>query len=103
MKVFVTELLKYLDKKEMVQAFADWKYEAPPLTGKFLKEQNCPDGVVMGRVRLILLEKWIDSRFQLSQDELGRLIPEVLDGLKDFIAEMANKKAAPGKRKHVKN
>lgn len=100
LRLFVLELIKYLDKKEMVDELSNWKCPIPPITGKFLMDRNCPDGAVMGKVRQALISKWIDSRFQMSQMELGASIPGVLEGLKDFIAETANKRSG-GKRKHV--
>lgn len=99
LKLFVLELLKYLNKQDIVEKFRDWKCPVPPLSGKFLKDNNCPDGVAMGRVRQILIGKWIDSRFKLTQDDLGGLIPGILDSLKEFIAEQANKRTGSGKRK----
>lgn len=93
------ELLKYLNKSEIVSAFDKWSMPAPPLSGQFLKEQKCPDGMVMGKVRQILVDKWIDSRFVLTQEDLGELIPEILVSLKEFIAE--NDKKQSGKRKRV--
>lgn len=102
-KVYVSELLKYLDKKDIMNEFNNWNRPIMPISGKYLLEHNCPGGLVMGKVRQALLCKWIDSRFQLTQDELGALIPGVLESLKDFIEETANKKSS-GKRKHtVKN
>lgn len=93
------ELLRYHNKSEIVSAFDLWSMPTPPLSGQFLKEHKCPDGLVMGRVRQILVEKWIDSRFVLTRDDLGELIPEALDSLKEFIAE--NDRKQSGKRKRV--
>lgn len=97
LKNYVLELLKYLDRKEMLTEFEKWNCPVVPITGKYLLQRNCPDGVVMGRVRQILLQKWIDSRFTLTQEELGDMLPAVLESLQDFIAEIASKKS--GKRK----
>lgn len=99
LKAFVIELLKYHNKVDLVEEFTNWEIPVAPLSGQFLKSQQCPDGLVMGKVRQILLDKWIDSRFTLDQSELGKEIPEVLDSLKDFIAEEAEKRS--GKRKRV--
>lgn len=86
----------------MVEEFSKWTPATPPLSGKFLKDNHCPDGVIMGRVRQELVTKWIDSSFQLQQDDLGKLIPQVLDNLKDFIASIKEKQSS-GKRKFAKN
>lgn len=99
LKAFVVELLKYHNKEDLAKEFSDWSIPVPPLSGQFLKSQQCPDGLVMGKVRQILLDKWIDSRFELQQDAMAEEIPGVLESLKDFIAENVNKKL--GKRKHV--
>lgn len=101
LKLFVLELVKYLNKKEMVDELSNWKCPVAPITGKFLKDHNCPDGAVMGKVRQTLVGKWIDSRFQMSQEELATHIPAVLESLQDFIAEIANKRSGGGKRKHA--
>lgn len=102
LKAFSLELLKYFNKPDLMNALADWKIPQPPLSGQFLKDNNCPDGKVLGRVRQILVEKWIDSRFELSQEELGKFIPDILESLKDFIEdERLQLQQRSVKRKHV--
>lgn len=98
LKLFVIELLKYHNRGDMVDELSKWKCPMPPINGKFLKDLSCPEGKVMGRVRQLLVEKWIDSRFTLTQDDLRGLYPMVIESLKGFIEEEANKRSS-GKRK----
>lgn len=103
LKMFVLELLKYLNNKDMVQELKDWKCPVPPISGKFLKDHNCPDGKVMGKVRQTLIENWIDSRFRLTEAELAKLIPGILEGLKDMIEEQSKRSGGKRKLSAVKN
>lgn len=79
----------------------DWTIPVAPIGGQFLKDHKCPEGKVMGKVKEILIDKWIDSRFQLGPEALGKLMPEILESLKDFIAQNASPQQRSTKRKHV--
>lgn len=98
LKAFVVELLKYHNKVDLVNEFSNWNLPVPPLGGRFLKAHHCPDGLVMGKVKQILMDKWIDSRFTMQEGELAKDIPGILESLKDFIAEIETKKSAKRKR-----
>lgn len=97
-KPFTVQLLKYLNKSDWADQMERWIIPLSPITGAWLKEHQCPDGVVMGLVKKMLTDKWIDSNFLLTGDDLKLELPECIEQAQEKVktSPQAN---ARGKRK----
>lgn len=68
----VVELLKYQGKPDMAEELLQWEIPKFPVDGKALQgpPHNMPPGKGLGKVLKNLKERWVQSRFTLSKDEL---------------------------------
>lgn len=65
-KDFVSELAKLKNLNDV----SSWKKPIFPVTGKDLMDLGVKPGPGMGRVLADLKKRWVDSRFQLSKEDL---------------------------------
>lgn len=96
-KVAILELLKYNDQHELLAKLKDWSIPRFPLNGPTLLANGCPPGKDMGIVQTKLRDLWKDSSFALTQDELLKQLPEVVNAM------VKAKPSPPKKRKEAKN
>lgn len=76
---FVEELLKYSGCFEMYQKLKDEKIPTFPVTGKMLKDKNCPGGKKMGIIMSNLKMIWAEEDFKTSQEDLLEVhLPKIL-------------------------
>jgi hypothetical protein len=77
---WVRELLKYRDDMILLNEFDQWTLPKFPVKVKMLKEKGVPNGKILTLVIYALKDRWVESDFQLSSDELiCDVLPEILD------------------------
>lgn len=75
----VVELLKYKGNERIAKAISEWTPPKLPVTGKDLVDHNLKKGPLFARTLEELRRRWIDSDFELSNEELRKQIPEVVE------------------------
>ena len=70
LKEHVTEVLNYCGRVDDVRVIEQWKVAVFPVNGTDLKRINIPSGAVMGRMLRQMKDKWVDSYYTLTKDEL---------------------------------
>ena len=77
---WVREVIKYRDDTFLLNEFDQWTLPRFPVNGRMLKEKGVPGGKILGSVINALKNKWVESDFELSSDELiSKVLPEILD------------------------
>ena len=66
----VTEVLRYCGRDRDAKVIEQWTIPVLPVTGKDLKEAGLQAGPQMGRTLKFIKEKWKDSFYCLSKQEL---------------------------------
>lgn len=74
---WIGEVLKY-NNSPLLAEFLKWQVPKFPVSGTTLKEHGVASGRVMGYVLNQLKGKWAESNFTLSECELVKYIPDVL-------------------------
>ncbi len=69
-KEHVTEVLKYCGRVDDACVIGQWEMAVFPVNGADLKRINIPSGPVMGRMLRQMKDKWRDSCYTLTKDEL---------------------------------
>lgn len=80
MKELVCELLRYRGAVDLLEEFSKWQPQRFPVSGDMLKP-HVKHGKLMGSVITRLKEEWLDSNFELSGEELLKLVPHILEEL----------------------
>ncbi|XP_067000884.1 CCA tRNA nucleotidyltransferase 1, mitochondrial [Anabrus simplex] len=78
---YVRQTLRYRGDKQLLDEFNQWTVPKFPVNGNMLRANGVPGGKAMGAVLQKLKEKWIDSDFTSTSEELEKFIPEILDTL----------------------
>lgn len=66
----VVELLHYCDRPELASELEEWKVPKFPVNGRDLLSTGFKSGPALGRLIRQLQDKWKDSYFTLSKEEL---------------------------------
>ena len=66
----VIELLHYCGRLEYARQLGDWEIPHMPMTGKHLLNAGIKSGPEMGRLVRLAKEKWKESRYTMTCDEL---------------------------------
>ena len=66
----VLEVLHYAGQHEMCEHLQEWPIPSLPVNGRDLKEAGIPVGPEFGRLLRRLHEKWKESYFTLTKEEL---------------------------------
>ena len=66
----VTELLHYSGRGEVAEELQKWQVPSCPINGGHLKKVGIKPGPEFGRILKELTEKWKESSFTLSEEEL---------------------------------
>ncbi|GJQ79227.1 hypothetical protein Trydic_g5471 [Trypoxylus dichotomus] len=85
---WIAEVLKY-NNSSLLTDFLEWEVPKFPISGATLKEYGVSSGKTMGFVLNELKEIWANSNFSLSEDELMKLIEQVIQQ----VEEKKNKKS----------
>ncbi|XP_060527759.1 CCA tRNA nucleotidyltransferase 1, mitochondrial isoform X2 [Cylas formicarius] len=75
-KNYVKEVLKY-NNSSYLNEFESWNIPKFPISGAMLKNEGVESGRLMGFVMQELKNRWADSDFSISVEELLKYIPEV--------------------------
>ncbi len=98
LKEWIIQTLLYDgDKAEMLNLLRGWEPPRFPVSGSDLKEAGVPPGPAIGLCLTKLKERWLDSDFRLTKEELFENLEHVTD---EVIKEMPSKSSPKGiKRK----
>jgi tRNA nucleotidyltransferase (CCA-adding enzyme) len=77
-KEWVCEVLKYRCASALLCEFEQWTVPRFPLNGNILKEKGVPGGKVLGLVVHTLKQKWAESDFSMSAEEMLQQLPYIL-------------------------
>jgi len=78
----VTELLKYKGHTDTLAAIQAWDMPKCPVNGLDLQKLDLRKGPVFAKLLNEVREKWIESDFQSTQEELIEMIPGLLKDIK---------------------
>lgn len=78
-KAILQEFIKYIGRKELLTEFDATEFPKMPISGPDLIEAQVPKGRVMGILSDMLKERWKESNFQLTKDQLMNMIPDLID------------------------
>ncbi len=70
LKEHVIEVLRYCGRRDDADYITEWKIPVLPVTGNDLIEAGVPTGSKMGKVLKLIKEKWKDSYYSLTREEL---------------------------------
>jgi len=99
-RLFLEQVLKYRGETELLQEFQDWTIPRFAVTGNHLKEAGCPQGKIMSLVLSELKDRWKQSDFTVTAEELICQIPSVLDNIDvKQMQELSSPKSKKKKRK----
>lgn len=73
-KSLIASLFEYQGKMLLASKFGDWNPPVFPITGDDLKSSGLTPGPEMGRMLTLLKNKWVDSNFKLTKEELLNFI-----------------------------
>lgn len=90
---FIQETLKYRGDLEVLQEFCQWEMPRFPVTGQDMKEAGIPPGRSVGMVLEGLKEKWMDSEFNMTREQLIQVeLPQVMDSVSERMRTPSKKK-----------
>ena len=89
---YIEEVMKYRGETELLTEWLQWKPPLFPIGGKDLKEQGCPPGKIYSLLLDVLKNRWKESDFTMTRDELLVLLPSVME---DVMTLKKNKKSSP--------
>lgn len=81
LKEFVCELFKYLDEKDHLETFKEWNIPKFPVSGYTLINIGLEKGPKVAKVLGPLKKAWVESNFTLTEDELIKIVPSLLENL----------------------
>ena len=99
-RLFLEQVLKYRGDTELLREFQAWTIPRFAVTGNHLKEAGCPQGRIMAVVLTELKDRWKQSDFTVSAEELVSQIPSVLDSID--IKQMQELSSPKSKKKKQK-
>lgn len=73
----ICELLKYLGKGDILEQFNTWNLPKFPVSGVRLLESGVPKGPTLARALNGLRQKWKETDYKLSEEELLKYVDEV--------------------------
>lgn len=79
---YIVEILKY-NNSPYLEEFQNWSIPKFPVNGKMLKENGVESGKFMGIVMTELKNYWADNDFNLSDVELLKQLPYIVNDLKE--------------------
>jgi len=99
-RFFLEQVLKYRGDTALLQEFQDWTIPRFGVTGNHLKEAGCPPGKFMSVVLTELKDRWKQSDFTVTPEDLISQIPSVLDSIDiSQMQELSSPKSKKKKRK----
>lgn len=81
-KEWIVQVLKY-NNSPLVEEFQNWDLPKFPVNGIMLKEAGVEPGRSMGNVMNELKYYWADHEFDVSAEELMKLVPEICNRLSE--------------------
>ena len=79
---FVRELLRYKGALKLLEEFENWKIPKFPINGHHLKPYVAR-GKMIGSVMSKLKNIWIENDFNMSQDDLVKLVPDIIADMEE--------------------
>ena len=76
-KDYIAELAYYLGQPGVIDTLENWKVESFPVTGKDLMAAGIKSGPDMGRILKALSDKWKETGYQMSKEELLKWVKVV--------------------------
>lgn len=80
-KAMVLELLKYQNKMNIYYDLEAWQLPRFPITGNDLREHGVGPGKYMGLVINSLKQTWAQNDFNMTSEDLLKLVPNILSEL----------------------
>ncbi|XP_052868450.1 CCA tRNA nucleotidyltransferase 1, mitochondrial [Anopheles cruzii] len=80
-KEYVLELLKYLGKRALYQQLLEWPLPVFPVKGNVLIAHGAPKGPKLGLVMDRLKIVWSNNLYNMSEEEILKHLPTVLEEL----------------------
>jgi len=77
-KEWACEVLKYRGASALLCEFEQWTVPRFPLNGNMLKEKGVSGGKVLGLVLHTLKQKWAESDFSMSAEDMLQQLPYIL-------------------------
>ena len=78
----ICELLKYLNKRELLKTFSEWEPPRFPVTGYNLIQMGVGKGPLFAKILNGLRQKWKESGYTASLDELLSHVEEMKKTIK---------------------
>ena len=99
-RLYIEQVLAYRGQAELLREFQLWTTPRFGVTGNHLKEAGCPPGKIMAVVLTELKDRWKQSDFTVTAEELVSQIPSVLDNIDiKQLQELSSPKSKKKKRK----
>ncbi|KAG6455496.1 hypothetical protein O3G_MSEX009225 [Manduca sexta] len=80
---YVREVLKYRGEEALIEQFNKWEIPKFPINGKVMMNAKVPPGKMYGPIINKLKDIWIESDYQQTADDLVKLIPGIIDEIKN--------------------
>ena len=77
----IIELMKYCNKPEVIEKFAEWKEPKFPVNGVKLLEAGVPKGPPLAKVLDALRTEWMNSEYTATEDELMAKVNGIVESL----------------------
>ena len=98
---FSLETLKSLKLSDCAEILSKWTPPKFPISGGDLMAEGVPKGRIISAIMTELKEKWKVSEFELTNEDLIKLIPSVMDNID--MSKFEPKKGSPKSKKKNKH
>ena len=76
---YIAEVMKYRGEVNLLEEWVLWEPPVFPIGGKDLKEYGCAPGKTFSIVLDILKNRWKESNFTMSKENLLELLPTAME------------------------
>lgn len=93
MREYITQLLKYQNKADLIKDFEEWKLPPFPLNGNIVRAYGTVGGKDIGVVIQAMKQHWSENDFKLSREQLLQDLPKIMSelGLDPIVPELKDK------------
>ena len=92
---YIEEIMKYRGEINLLKEWVLWKPPVFPIGGKDLKDYGCTPGKTFSIILEILKNRWKESEFTMSKENLLVLLPVVIEEATLVQKNRKSKKRSP--------
>ena len=91
-RIYIEQVMKYRGETELLNKWHLWTPPIFPISGKDLKDYGCPPGKVFSTILDVLKNRWKESDFTMTKENLIELLPTVVEEISLLQKNNKNKK-----------